>query len=67
MLWWTDCSSGRRVNQTPCREYHRRTRENCGHSESEESENELDLQQWDNWFHGDDEKSTSSASSGSQQ
>ena len=62
-LWWTDCSSGRRVNQKPRKEYRRRARETSEHSESEESENELDLQQWDNWFHDDeidDDESTSS-------
>ena len=62
-LWWTDCSSGRSVNQKPCKEYRRRARETSEHSESEESEHELDLQQWDNWFYDDeidDDESTSS-------
>jgi len=50
-LWWTDCSSGRRVNQKPRKNYRRRARETSEHSESE---NELDLQQWDSWFHDDE-------------
>ena len=42
-LWWSDCSSGRRVNQKLRKEYRRR--QNHELSESEESEaEELDLQ-----------------------
>ena len=55
-LWWSDCSSGRRVNQKPRKEY-RRNQERCSTVASTsgdfESENELDLDSWDNWFHTD--------------
>jgi len=59
-LWWTDCSLGKRVNQKPRKEYRRRR--TSERSESNESKNELDLQQWDDWFH-DDNESISYASS----
>ena len=61
-LWWSDCLTGRRVNQKPRKEYCQRRKENSEHSESEESENELELQQWDDWFHDDEEFSSSAPS-----
>ena len=52
-LWWSDCSSGRRINQKPRKEY-RRNQERCSTVASDfESENKLDLDSWDNWFHTD--------------
>lgn len=64
-LWWSDSSSGRRVNQKPRKEYRRR-KESSTHvsSDSEDvSETELDIDAWDNWFHVDEESSDSSHSS----
>ena len=41
-LWWSDCSSGRRVNQKPRKEYRRRKQSSSTSGDSE-SENKLDL------------------------
>ena len=52
-LWWSDCSSGRRVNQKPRKEYKRRKQSSSATQDDSESENELDLDIWDDWFHAD--------------
>ena len=57
-LWWIDCSSGRRVNQKRRKEYRRHKKRNSSStvtntSDDSESENELDLDIWDEWFHTD--------------
>ena len=55
-LWWSDCSSGRRVNQKPRKEYrrHRKSSSTAVTLTSSESESEdldeLDLDTWDDWF-----------------
>ena len=55
-LWWSDCSSGRRVNQKPHKEYrrHRKSSSTAVTQTSSESESEdlheLDLDTWDDWF-----------------
>ena len=54
-LWWSDSSSGRRVNQKPRKEYRRhKPSPTETHASSDcESETELDLDTWDDWFHAD--------------
>ena len=55
-LWWSDCSTGRRVNQKPRKEYRRHKQSSstvASTSGDSESENELDLDTWDDWFHTD--------------
>ena len=51
-LWWSDSSSGRRVNQKPRKEYRKRKQSSTqAASDSEDgSETELDLDIWDSWF-----------------
>ena len=52
-LWWHDCSSGRRVNQKGRKDYRTRKRNDLSdsaNSSEEESEPELSLDIWDNWF-----------------
>ena len=46
-LWWSDCSSGRRVYQKPRKEYKRRKQSSSATQGDSESENELDLDIWD--------------------
>lgn len=61
-LWWSDSSTGRRVNQKPRKDYRQRN-ESSAHASSDsedESETGLDLDTWDSWFHGDQESSHSS-------
>ena len=50
-LWWSDCSSGRRVNQKPRKEYRRHRQNSSIALDDSESENELDLDTWEDWFH----------------
>ena len=60
-LWWSDCSFGRRVNQKPCKEYrrHKQSSSTVAHTSGDsESENELDLDIWDDWFHTDSSDSS---------
>ena len=54
-LWWTDCFSGRRVNQKHRKEYRKqKQRSTSAASDSEEeSETELALDSWDSWFSDD--------------
>ena len=53
-LWWGDCLHGRRVNQKPRKEYRRHSRSSRVADDSEtESEGELDLDTWDDWFFTD--------------
>ena len=52
-LWWRDCSNGRRINQRPRKE-HKETSSTLTHASSDnESESELDLAAWDDWFDTD--------------
>ena len=63
-LWWSDCSSGRRVNQKPRKEYRKRKQSSstvADTSDDSESENELDLDTWDDWFHTDSPDSPDSS------
>ena len=55
-LWWSDCQSGRRVDQKFRKEYRRRqkTTEDSD-ADSESSEVELDIEKWDSWFDDDQE------------
>ena len=57
-LWWSDSSSGRRVNQKPRKEYRRQKQTSTvAHTSGDsknESESELDLDTWDDWFHTSD-------------
>ena len=51
-LWWSDTSSGRRVNQKPRKEYRKHSsteKPSRPGSDSESSEYELSLDTWDNW------------------
>lgn len=60
-LWWSDCSTGRRVNQKPRKEYRRHKQSSstvASTSGDSESENELDLDTWDDWFHTDSSDSS---------
>ena len=60
-LCWSDCSTGRRVNQKPRKEYRRHKQSSstvASTSGDSESENELDLDTWDDWFHTDSSDSS---------
>ena len=51
-LWWSDCSSGRRVSQNPRKEYKKsKQSSSTAPDDSAANENELDLDTWDDWFH----------------
>ena len=50
-LWWSDCSSERRVNQKPRKEYRRHRQSSSIALDDSESENELGLDTWEDWFH----------------
>lgn len=48
-LWWSDCSSGRRVNQNPRKAYKKREQSSSTMTDDSQSDNELDLDIWDDW------------------
>ena len=48
--WWSDCSSGRRVNQKPRKEYRRHRQSSSIALDDSESENELGLDTWEDRF-----------------
>ena len=47
-LWWQDCSTTRRVNQQPRRQYKPRTSSRQDDDSSEEEA--FTLKDWDRWF-----------------
>ena len=55
-LWWSDCSTTRRVNQQPRKQYLPQNPESSDpiQEEEEEEEEQLTLELWDEWFHESD-------------
>ena len=54
-LWWSDCSSTRRVNQQPRKTYRPRNPESSDPAPAgEQAEEQLTLELWDEWFHESD-------------
>ena len=57
-LWWSDCSTTRRVNQQPRKEYRPRNLESSNpDSTQEQKEESLTLELWDEWFHDSENNS----------
>ena len=57
-MWWKDCATNRRVNQSARREYRPRQSTSGVTSSSttgEEDVQELALDDWDKWFENDEE------------
>ena len=57
-MWWKDCATTRRVNQSARREYRPRQSTSGATSSSttgEEDVEELALDDWDKWFENDEE------------
>ena len=52
-LWWSDCSTTRRVRQQPRKEYRPRNPEvsNAEPTQGEQKVERLILELWDEWFH----------------
>ena len=59
-LWWNDCTTTRRVDQHPREVYSQRNpttlpETNTQEQDSEEQEDNLVLEMWDDWFNSDTE------------
>ena len=53
-LWWSDCSTSRRVHQQPRKEYRPRSHSEASDPEpTQEEEQRLTLELWDEWFRDD--------------
>ena len=68
-LWWSDCSTRRRVNQQPRNEYRPRNPDSSNpESTQEEAEEHLanPLELWDEWFHDTNDSDESESELGSQ-
>jgi hypothetical protein len=50
-LWWSDCSTGRRVNQKSRQTYSKSSL--FSQDDHTEDEDEFSLETWDNWFDND--------------
>ena len=53
-LWWSDCSTSRRVSQQPRKEYRPRNPESSDSPQDQEEEKQLSLELWDEWFRESD-------------
>ena len=59
-LWWSDCSTTRRVNQQPRKEYRPRNPESSNPDSTQEQKKEcLTLELWDEWFHDSESENES--------